>query len=124
MTDLCNLEIVELAPLLRDRKVSPVELTEAYLDRIARLDSRLNTFIRVMPEQARAAAREAELEIGRGAWRGPLHGVPIGIKDLFDVAGVPTTMGSKILRDNKPTADATVVERLKAAGAGVLGKHN
>jgi aspartyl-tRNA(Asn)/glutamyl-tRNA(Gln) amidotransferase subunit A len=124
LTDLCGLEIVEVAPLLRDRRVSPVELTEAYLDRITRLDSRLNTYIRVMPEQARAAAREAELEIGRGAWRGPLHGVPIGIKDLFDVAGVPTTMGSKILRDNVPSLDATVVERLRTAGAVILGKHN
>jgi aspartyl-tRNA(Asn)/glutamyl-tRNA(Gln) amidotransferase subunit A len=124
VVDLCNLEIVEVAPLLRDRKVSPVELTEAYLDRISRLDSRLNTYIRVMPDQARAAAREAELEIGRGAWRGPLHGVPIGIKDLFDVAGVPNTMGSTILRDNVPPVDATVVERLRTAGAVILGKHN
>src|SRR5712692_11050955 len=106
MTDLCSLEIVEIAPLLRDRQVSPVELTESYLDRIARLDPQLNSYIRVMPDEARAAAREAELEIGRGTWRGPLHGVPLGIKDLFDVAGVPTTMGSTILRDNKPTADA------------------
>src|SRR5712692_5643055 len=117
MTDLCSLEIVEIAPLLRDRQVSPVELTEAYLDRIDRLDPRLNSYIRVMPEQARAAAREAELEIGLGAWRGPLHGVPLGIKDLFDVAGVPTTMGSKILSDNVPSRDATVIERFKAAGA-------
>jgi aspartyl-tRNA(Asn)/glutamyl-tRNA(Gln) amidotransferase subunit A len=124
VTDLCSLEIGEVAPMLRDRQVSPVELTEAYLDRIDRLDPRLNAYIRVMPDQARAAAREAELEIGRGAWRGPLHGVPLGIKDLFDVAGVPTTMGSTILRDNKPTADATVVQRLKTAGAVILGKHN
>jgi aspartyl-tRNA(Asn)/glutamyl-tRNA(Gln) amidotransferase subunit A len=123
-TDLCSLEIVEVAPLLRDRKVSPVELTESYLDRIARLDPHLNTFIRVMPDEARAAAREAELEIGRGTWRGPLHGVPLGIKDLFDVAGVPTTMGSKILADNVPTRDATVVDRLKTAGAVILGKQN
>ena len=124
MTDLCNLEIVELAPLLRDRQVSPVELTESYLDRIARLDPQLNSYIRVMPDEARAAAREAELEIGRGTWRGPLHGVPLGIKDLFDVAGVPTTMGSQILRHNVPTRDATVVERLKTAGAVILGKQN
>jgi len=124
MTDLCNLEIVELAPLLRDRQVSPVELTESYLDRIARLDPQLNSYIRVMPDEARAAAREAELEIARGTWRGPLHGVPLGIKDLFDVAGVPTTMGSQILRHNVPTRDATVVERLKTAGAVILGKQN
>jgi aspartyl-tRNA(Asn)/glutamyl-tRNA(Gln) amidotransferase subunit A len=124
MTDLCSLEIVEVSPLLRDRKLSPVELTEAYLDRIDGLDPLLNSYIRVMPDQARSAAREAELEIGRGAWRGPLHGVPVGIKDLFDIAGVPTTMGSKILRENVASTDATVVERLKAAGAIILGKHN
>jgi aspartyl-tRNA(Asn)/glutamyl-tRNA(Gln) amidotransferase subunit A len=124
VTDLCSLEIGEVAPMLRDRQVSPVELTEAYLDRIDRLDPRLNAYIRVMPDQARAAAREAELEIGRGGWRGPLHGVPLGIKDLFDVAGVPTTMGSTILRDNMPTRDATVVQRLKTAGAVILGKQN
>jgi aspartyl-tRNA(Asn)/glutamyl-tRNA(Gln) amidotransferase subunit A len=122
--ELCQLDITELGPLLRERKLSPIELTEAYLDRIDRLDPRLNTYIRVLPEQARQAAREAEVEIGRGAWRGALHGVPVGIKDLFDVAGVPNTMGSKILRDNIPETDATVVARLKEAGAIVLGKHN
>ncbi len=124
MTDLCNLEINEVAPMLRDRQVSPVELSAAYLERIERLDPRLNSYIRVMADEARGAAREAEVEIGRGAWRGPLHGIPLGIKDLFDVAGAPTTMGSKILRDNVPTRDATVVERLKTAGAVILGKHN
>jgi aspartyl-tRNA(Asn)/glutamyl-tRNA(Gln) amidotransferase subunit A len=122
--DLTDLEITELAPLLRDRRLSPVELTESYLGRIERLDPQLNTYIRVLPERAREAAREAEVEIGRGAWHGPLHGVPLGLKDLFDVAGVPCTMGSKILRDNVPDVDATVVTRLKAAGAIILGKHN
>jgi aspartyl-tRNA(Asn)/glutamyl-tRNA(Gln) amidotransferase subunit A len=121
---LCDLDIIELAPLLRDRRLSPVELTEAHLDRIARIDSVLNSYIRVLPEQAREVAREAEVEIGRGAWRGPLHGVPIGLKDLYDLAGVPNTMGSKILRDNVPGADATVVRRLKEAGAVILGKQN
>jgi aspartyl-tRNA(Asn)/glutamyl-tRNA(Gln) amidotransferase subunit A len=77
-----------------------------------------------MPEQARGAARRAEEEITRGAWRGALHGVPIGIKDLLDIAGVPTTMGSSILRENVPDDDATVVSHLKAAGAVVLGKQN
>ena len=123
-SDPCELDITELAPLLRDRSLSPVELTESYLARIERLDPRLNTYIKVLPEQAREAAREAEVEIGRGGWRGPLHGVPLGLKDLFDVAGVPTTMGSKILRDNVPDVDATVVSRLKAAGAVILGKQN
>ena len=122
--DLCDLEITAVAPLLRDGKLSPVELTEAYLGRIERLDPKLNTYIRVLPEQARAAARQAEAEIHGGDWRGPLHGVPLGIKDLFDVAGVPTTMGSIVLRDNVPDADSTVVARLRQAGAVILGKHN
>ncbi|HLZ28263.1 MAG TPA: amidase [Chloroflexota bacterium] len=123
-SDLCELEVSELAPLLKDRSLSPVELTEKYLERIERFDARLRTYIRVLPETARAHAKEAEREIGRGNWRGPLHGVPLGLKDLYDVAGVPNTMGSKILRDNIPAQDATVVTRLKEAGAVVLGKQN
>jgi aspartyl-tRNA(Asn)/glutamyl-tRNA(Gln) amidotransferase subunit A len=122
--EVCDLAVAAVARLLRDRQLSPVELTDAYLERIERLDPSLNSYIRVMPEQARAAARQAEQEIGEGRWRGPLHGVPLGIKDLLDVAGVPTTMGSSILRDNVPDADATVVSRLKDAGAVILGKHN
>jgi aspartyl-tRNA(Asn)/glutamyl-tRNA(Gln) amidotransferase subunit A len=121
---LCALDLSELAPLLRDGHLSPVEVTEAYLERIERLDPRLNTYIRVTADLARAAARQAEDEIRRGDWRGPLHGVPLGIKDLYDLAGVPCTLGSKILLDNIPTADATVVARLKQAGAVILGKHN
>jgi aspartyl-tRNA(Asn)/glutamyl-tRNA(Gln) amidotransferase subunit A len=124
MSELYELGITELAPLLRARQVSPLDLVNAHLERIEHLDGRLNSYIRVMPEQARAAARVAEAEIGRDEWRGPLHGVPLGIKDLFDVAGVPNTMGSKILRESVPGADATVVGRLRDAGAIVLGKHN
>ena len=124
MTDLTNVTIAELAPQLRERQLSPVELTEAYLQRIERLDGQLNSYIRVMADEARAAAREAESEIGRGAWRGPLHGVPLGIKDLFDVAGVPNTLGSKIMRDNVPATDCTVVQRLRDAGVVILGKQN
>jgi aspartyl-tRNA(Asn)/glutamyl-tRNA(Gln) amidotransferase subunit A len=122
--ELCELDIAALGPLLHDRQLSPLELTEAYLERIDRLDPTLNTYIRVMADQARQIARRAELEIGRGGWRGPLHGVPLGIKDLFDVAGAPTTMGSTILRDNVPDIDATVISRLQKAGAVILGKHN
>jgi aspartyl-tRNA(Asn)/glutamyl-tRNA(Gln) amidotransferase subunit A len=124
MTELTELSIAELAPRLRERQLSPVELTEVYLQRIERLDGQLNSFIRVLPDEARAAARAAETEIGRGDWRGPLHGVPLGIKDLFDVAGVPNTLGSKVLLDNVPTTDATVVQRLRQAGGVILGKHN
>ena len=122
--ELCELDIADVARLLRERQLSPVELTDAYLERIERLDPSLNAYIRVMPEQARAAARQAEHDIGEGHWRGPLHGVPVGIKDLLDVAGVPTTMGSIVLRDNVPEHDATVVSHLRAAGAVILGKHN
>ncbi|TME27979.1 MAG: Asp-tRNA(Asn)/Glu-tRNA(Gln) amidotransferase GatCAB subunit A, partial [Chloroflexi bacterium] len=122
--ELCDLEIAAVAPLLRDKELSPVELAEAYLARIERLDPTLNTYIRVLPEAALAAARQAEDDIRRGGWRGPLHGVPVGIKDLFDLAGVPTTMGSTVLRDNVPQLDATVVSHLKAAGAVILGKQN
>src|SRR5262249_24473930 len=99
-------------------------LTEAYLGAIERLDPVLNAYITVTVDQARAAAREAEAEIGRGDWRGPLHGVPLGIKDLVLVAGVPDTMGSKILAAHVPARDATLVEKLLSAGAIVLGKQN
>ncbi len=122
--ELCELEITAVAPLLRDKELSPVELTEAYLARIERLDPTLNAYIRVLPEAALAAARQAEEDIRLDGWRGPLHGVPVGIKDLFDLAGVPTTMGTIVLRDNVPEVDATVVSRLKAAGAVILGKQN
>jgi aspartyl-tRNA(Asn)/glutamyl-tRNA(Gln) amidotransferase subunit A len=121
--DLCDLDITEVASRLAAREVSPVDVTEAYLSRIDRLNPLLNAYIRVTAGQARQVAREAENEIARGQYRGPLHGVPVGIKDLFDIAGLPTTMGSKILRDNVAAEDATVVARLKQAGAIVLGKQ-
>jgi aspartyl-tRNA(Asn)/glutamyl-tRNA(Gln) amidotransferase subunit A len=124
MTDLTSLDITDVARLLRGREVSPTELTEAYLQRIERLNPRLNTYITVMADEARAMAQAAEADIQRGQYRGPLHGVPVGIKDLFDVAGVPNTMGSKILSGNVPSKDATVVTKLKQAGAIVLGKQN
>ena len=124
MSELTDLDITQLAPLIHARSVSPSELTEAYLAAIERLDPVLNAYITVTADQARADARQAEADIGRGDWRGPLHGVPLGIKDLFDVAGVPNTMGSKILADNVPARDATLVEKLRSAGAVVLGKQN
>jgi len=120
-----DLDITELARLLRDREISSFEATRAYLERIERLNPRLNAYISVTAELAEAQARQADSEIGAGSYRGPLHGVPVGIKDLFDVEGVPTTFGSKILR-NSPAApaDAAVVARLKQAGAVILGKQN
>ncbi len=122
--DLARLSISEAAALVRRKKVSPVELTNACLARIEQLDPSLNAFITVTSESALAQAREAEAEVMRGRLRGPLHGIPIGLKDLFDTAGVRTTAGSALFKDRVPTHDAEVVRRLKAAGAILLGKQN
>ena len=122
--DLCYLSIAELAGLMKARTVSPVEVTEAHLARIERLNPTLNAFVTVMAHEAREAARRAETEIAAGRWRGALHGVPIGVKDIFDTAGVRTTNGSSFFRDNVPSQDAEAVRRLKEAGAVLIGKCN
>lgn len=109
---------------VRTKKISPVELTRACLDRIEKLNPALNAFITVMAEQAMAQARELEAEQHAGKWRGPLHGIPIGLKDLYDTAGVKTTCASAVFADRVPSEDAEVVRRLKAAGAVILGKQN
>lgn len=116
--------IVELAPRLRGKEISPVELTRGCLDRIEKLNPALNAFITVTPESALAEAHAAEIEIGRGEWRGPLHGVPIAIKDLIDTAGMRTTAGSALYQNRIPAEDAEVVRRLRQAGAIILGKNN
>ncbi len=116
--------ILELAELLHKKLLSPVELTTTCLARIEKLNPILNAFITVTADSALAQAREAENEIQRGHWRGPLHGIPIGIKDLIDTAGLRTTAASALFRDRVPTEDAEVVHRLKAAGAVLLGKQN
>ena len=113
-----------LSRAIQSRDVSPVEVTEACLARIDRLDRTLNAFITLTPDRALAAARRAEREITAGRPRGPLHGVPIALKDLFATAGVRTTCGSRILRDWVPAEDAGVVRRLHDAGAVILGKLN
>ena len=118
------LTVTELAPLLERREVSPVEATEAYLERIDRVDGQLNSYITVCREEARAAAREAEGEIAAGRYRGPLHGVPVAVKDQLDSKGIRTTGGSTILADHIPDRDATVIAKLKEAGAVLLGKLN
>ena len=118
------LTVTELAPLLERREVSPVEATEAYLERIDRVDGQLNSYITVCREEARAAAREAEGEIAAGRYRGPLHGVPVAVKDQLDSKGIRTTGGSTILADHIPDRDATVIAKLKEAGAIMLGKLN
>jgi aspartyl-tRNA(Asn)/glutamyl-tRNA(Gln) amidotransferase subunit A len=122
--DLTRLSIREVSELVRKRKVSPVELTTACLARIGRFSPLLNAFITITAESALEQAREAEAEMKHGNWRGPLHGVPIALKDLFDTAGVRTTGGSAVFKDRIPAEDAEVVRRLKAAGAVLLGKTN
>ncbi|BDG59139.1 amidase [Caldinitratiruptor microaerophilus] len=122
--ELAFMPISELAPLLRGRQVSPVEVTEAVLARIEALEPQLNAHITVLADAARESARAAEAEILRGNYRGPLHGVPIGLKDLYDVAGVPTTAGTRALDGYVPRQDATAVRRLREAGAVLVGKHN
>ena len=122
MTDLAFLRIVDAAGLLRERKLSPVEYAQALIARIEKHDSRLNAFLRFTPEIALADARRAEAEIMRGEWRGPLHGVPYGLKDIVDYAGLPTTAHSRVLIENIAKSDAFVTKRLRAAGAVFMGK--
>jgi aspartyl-tRNA(Asn)/glutamyl-tRNA(Gln) amidotransferase subunit A len=122
--DLATLTLKQASDLVRRKDLSPVELTEACLARIDRHENEINAFITVMRDQARAAAREAEAEIRRGTRRGPLHGIPIGLKDNIDTAGVLTTAASGVFKDRTPADDAEVVVRLKRAGAIVLGKLN
>src|SRR5713101_4106459 len=122
--DLIRLSIREVADLVRKKKVSPVELTTACLARIDRANPALNAFITITADSALEQARMAESEVMRGKWRGPLHGVPIALKDLFDTAGVRTTAASGLFKDRIPAEDAEVVRRLQAAGAVLLGKTN
>jgi aspartyl-tRNA(Asn)/glutamyl-tRNA(Gln) amidotransferase subunit A len=122
--DLTQLDLNEISQLLRSKKISPVQLTLECLDRIQRLNGKLNAFITVTADSAMAEARAAESEIQRGHWRGPLHGVPIALKDIVDTAGVRTTAASELFKDRIPTEDAEVVRRLKAAGAVFMGKTN
>ena len=122
--DIPFLTASQLSKLIETKEVSPVEATEAYLDRIQQVDPKLNSYITVTGEQALEAARQAEHEIATSQHRGPLHGVPMAVKDQFNTAGVLTTGGSRILKDNVPSEDATVIAKLKEAGAVMLGKLN
>ncbi len=121
---LLELTITELAPRIRAGEVSPVEVTEAALARAERLQPQLNSFITLLHDRALSQAREREAEIARGECRGPLHGIPIGIKDNIATAGIRTTVGTKVLADNVPEEDAHVVSRCESAGAIILGKEN
>jgi len=118
--------LVELGARLRQREISPVELTVDCLARIEKLNPSLNAFITVTGEAALAQAQAAEAEIARGHWRGPLHGIPLALKDLIDTAGVRTTAASALFKDRIPAdnEDAEVVQRLRTAGAVLLGKQN
>ena len=122
--ELPLLELAEVSLALQKKEVSPVELTRACLERVDRLNPQLNAFITVTGDSALEEARKAEAEILRGEWKGPLHGVPLAVKDLIETAGVRTTAASAVLKDYVPAADAEVIRRLKAAGAVLLGKLN
>lgn len=122
--ELLSLTIGEVSELLRVGEISPVELARLSLEKIEELNPQLNAFITVTGEMALDQAKVAEREIQRGEWRGPLHGVPVGLKDLIDTAGVRTTCGSALFAERVPTEDAFVVQRLREAGAVIVGKQN
>jgi aspartyl-tRNA(Asn)/glutamyl-tRNA(Gln) amidotransferase subunit A len=123
-TDLTGMTLKRVSELLRSKQVSPVDLTKACFKRIDKYNSALNAFITVTRDEAMTTAREMEAEQQRGKWRGPLHGVPIALKDNIDTAGIRTTGASELFKDRIPSEDAEVVRRLKSAGTVFLGKLN
>src|SRR5437868_11752580 len=123
-TELTSLSLLAASELVRSKAVSPMDLASACLRRIEELNPKLNAFITVTGETALEEARRAENEVRRGEWKGPLHGIPIALKDLIDTAGVKRTAASAVFRDRVPVDDAEIVRRLKAAGAVFLGKLN
>ncbi len=122
--ELCSLSITQLGEQIRKRTVSPVEVTQAYLTRVQTLDSKLNSYITVTAERALQEAKAAEAQIHGGTYLGPLHGIPLAHKDIIATKGIKTTCGSKVLKDQVPDYDATVIARLRAAGSVLLGKLN
>jgi aspartyl-tRNA(Asn)/glutamyl-tRNA(Gln) amidotransferase subunit A len=121
--DLAMMPVTELSALLRKRQASPVELVQAYLERIGRLDGKLHAYITVCEAEALSDARRAAAELAQGRSRGPLHGIPVAVKDQLNARGLPTTAGSSFLKE-APQEDSTVVARLRQAGAVLLGKLN
>ncbi len=124
LDELAFWSLTDAAARVRSREISPVDLVRACLDRIDRRNRELNAFITVTAESALREARIAEAEIGRGQWRGPLHGIPVALKDMIDTAGVRTTAASELFLDRVPDQDAAVVSRLRRSGAVVIGKLN
>ena len=122
--DLPFLTVAELSRLIESREVSPVEVTQAYLDRIDGLDFKFNSYLVVSRREALAAARDAEEAIARGEYLGPMHGIPVAVKDQFWTKGIRTTGGTRILADFVPDEDATIIANLKRSGAVLLGKTN
>jgi aspartyl-tRNA(Asn)/glutamyl-tRNA(Gln) amidotransferase subunit A len=122
--DLALMDIAALAPMIAGREVSPIEVMQSQLRRIEALNPDLNAYVSLYPDAAMAAAKEAEAEIAAGNYRGPLHGIPMAVKDLFQVAGMERTCGSKILSEGVANSDATSVARLREAGAIMLGMLN
>ncbi|MFJ3174223.1 amidase [Streptomyces roseus] len=117
-----ELSLAAAADAIRARRLSPVELVDSVLDRIEEAEPHLGAYVTVTAEQARRAAADAEQEAARGRWRGPLHGIPMGLKDLIDVAGMATTASSRVRAEHRAAADSTVAARLGRAGAILLGK--
>ncbi|MCZ6874694.1 MAG: amidase [bacterium] len=122
MTDDAYLSLAEASERIRNKDISPLEYTRALIDRIDTYDANFNAFLRQTPELALEHAKQAEVAIQAGNWQGPLHGMPIGLKDIIDVEGIPTTGHSRILADNVAQTDAFVTQRLKNAGAVIMGK--
>ncbi|MCH7800593.1 MAG: amidase, partial [Chloroflexi bacterium] len=122
--ELVFLSATELASKIRHKEVSPVEAVEAYLERITEIDPKLNAYITVLADEALAEARQSESDIAAGRIKGPLHGVPVGVKDQIHTKGIRTSDASKVRADFVPDADATVVTGLKRSGAIILGKLN
>ena len=122
--ELCYMSAGQLSKVIESKEVSPVEVIDAHLTRIEATEPVLNSFITLLPDEARAAARRAEADIQRGNYRGPLHGIPVGLKDLYNTAGVRTTSGSKIFDNFIPQEDCTVATRFREAGSILLGKLN
>ncbi|MEZ0071828.1 amidase [Planotetraspora sp. GP83] len=124
MTELPDLTATEMSGLLRTRQVSAVELTEACLRRIGEVNGQVNAIVTLVPERALDQAAQADADLARGHWRGPLHGLPVAHKDLVDTAGIRTTYGSRLFADHVPETDDLIVRRIREAGGIAVGKTN